>query len=298
MKAIRMHEYGGPEMLRLEEIPTPVAGDGEIRVRVHAASVNPIDWKIRQGFLKGHLPIPFPWTPGIDFSGVTDDGAEVFGKIDLPSQGSYAEYVIAKPNGIAPRPRGVDHVQAAALPLAGLTAWQALFGQKDAPGLDLRAGQTLLILGAGGAIGGLALQLARWKGAHPIGLVRPGHESQISDLGARAVNDPESAGNVDAVLDLVGGELAARAWAQVGRGGAFASALGPPSAEEATARGVRPIAVFTQTSRDQLVSLSRLVDEGVLRSIVHKTMPLSEARRAHEILQAGGIPGKLVLKVV
>jgi NADPH:quinone reductase-like Zn-dependent oxidoreductase len=297
MKAIRIHEYGGPDVLHYEDVPDPKPAEGEVRVRVHAAGVNPIDWKVRAGSMKRMVPLPLPWTPGVDFSGVTEDGREVFGKTDLPGQGSYAEYVTVKQSSIAPKPETVDHVHAAAVPLAGLTAWQALFGNGSQPGLDLRAGQTLLILGAGGGVGGFAVQLARWKGARVIGLVRPGQEAQVRELGAEPITDLGAAGTVDAVLDLLGGDVAARAWPHVARGGSFASTLGTPSAEEAAARGARTVAVLTKTNGEQLAQIGALLGARRLRAEVTRTLPLASAREAQEMLENGGVTGKVVLEV-
>ena len=295
MNAIRIHTYGGPQVLRVEDVPVPEPGPDEVRVNVHAAGVNPIDLKIRRGDLKEKFRLPLPWTLGYDFSGVTDEGVPAFGKTDPPAQGSYAEYVIVKRSSMAPKPRSLDHVHAAAVPLAGLTAWQSLFGVGDRRGLDLDSGQTLLILGAAGGVGSVATQLARWKGIHVIALVRPDQLAEAHALGAEAILELATVGEVDGVLDLIGGDLASRAWTKVKRGGVLASTLGPPSEAAASARGARTVPVFTQTSGPQLAELGQLLDTGLVRVVVDRTLPLASAAAAHEALATGRVHGKVVL---
>lgn len=312
MKAIRMHDYGGPHVLRYEDVPRPEAGDGEVLVRVFAAGVNPIDWKIRAGYLKEMVPLPLPWTPGFDFSGVIDKvgkgvadvhvGDEVFGKSDLPRNGSYAEYIAVPRSGIVAKPRNVDHVHAAGVPLAALTAWQALFGNGQSPVAGSGAGNTALILGGSGGVGSFAIQLARWKGARVVATTR--HRAQEQDhlaaLGVDTILDLEAhgieeAGPVDVVVDLVGGELQQRAWSLVNRGGALVSTMGQPSETEAKAREARALFVFTQTNAEQLAEIAKLIDAGTIEVVVGEKLPLESARRAHERLEQGGVRGKVVL---
>lgn len=313
MKAIRIHEYGNAQVLRYEDAARPKPSDGEVLVRVFATGVNPFDWKVRSGALKEMIPLRLPWIPGNDFSGVVESvgggvtnlhaGDEVFGKTDLPNNGSYAQYVVVNRSALAAKPRTLDHVHAAAVPVAALTAWQSLFGDSRGPALELGAGQTVLILDAAGGIGSFAVQLAKWKGARVIVTSRrPGQESHLRELGADTVIDLErqrldDAGQVDAVLDLVGGDLQQQAWSQVKQGGALASALGPPSEEEAKARGVRTVAVFTLTNAAQLAEIAKLIDAGTLKVVVSETVPLESARRAHQLLEGGGVRGKIVLTV-
>ena len=169
MKAVRIHEYGGPEVLRYEDAPRPEAASGEVLIRVHASSVNPVDWKIRQGFAKERLKYKMPFIPGWDLSGVIETsgsgatrlkpGDQVYSRPDLSRDGSYAEYIVVKESEVALKPKSIDHVNAAAIPLTGLTAWQALF---DAA--KLAAGQTVLIHGAAGGVGTFAVQFAEAQG--------------------------------------------------------------------------------------------------------------------------------------
>jgi NADPH:quinone reductase-like Zn-dependent oxidoreductase len=319
MKAIRIHEYGGPQVLRYEDAPRPEPSDSKagnaalpVLVRVLAAGVNPFDWKVRAGAMKEMIPLRLPWIPGSDFSGVVESargvtdlrpGDEVFGKTDVPNNGSYAEYVVVNRSALVAKPRTVDHVHAAAVPGAALTAWQALFGDGRGPALELGTGQTVLILGATGGVGSFAVQFAKWKGARVIATSRrPEDEPHLRALGADEIigverKGLEDAGPVDAVLDLVGGNLQQRAWSQIKRGGALASALGPPSEEQAKARGARAIAVSSQTNATQLTEIAELIDAGTLKVVVSETVPLESARRAHELLEGGGVRGKIVLTV-
>jgi NADPH:quinone reductase-like Zn-dependent oxidoreductase len=199
MKAIRMHRYGGPEVLRHEELPRPSPGGGEVRVRVHAAGVNPLDWKVREGWLKELVPLRLPLVPGWDVSGTVDQvgpgvadlapGDEVFGKPDLVRDGAYAEWLVTRTAALARKPARLDHLHAAAVPIAGLTAWQALFeGDAGAPSIGLRPGQSILVLGGAGGVGSFAVQLARWRGARVIATAGPRSAEYVRGLGAEVVD--------------------------------------------------------------------------------------------------------------
>lgn len=307
MKAIQLYEYGPSSALRYEDVQRPVSGAGQVLVRVAAAGVNPIDWKFRAGYLKDMIPLALPWTPGFDFSGTVEVvgpdvagfavGDAVFGKSSFPGGGSYAQFVVVEPAEIVRKPAGVDHVQAAAIPAGALTAWQALFNEGA---LELAEGQTLLILGAGGSVGGFAVQLARRNGARVIAAGRASQREHLTALGVdvfidTALNSLSLAGQVDAVLDLVGGELQEHAWPQLKQGGAFASTISPPSTDQASTRGARTTMVFTQTSAEQLAEAAELVDQGAVKVQIAKTLPLEKAAEAHALLEAQGVSGKLVL---
>jgi NADPH:quinone reductase-like Zn-dependent oxidoreductase len=279
-----------------------------VLVRVSAAGINPIDGKLRAGFMKEMLPVSLPWIPGVDFSGTVDSvgigvtsvaaGDEVFGKSDLPRNGSYAEFIAVPALSLVRKPGSVGYVEAAAIPGAALTAWQAMFGSGS---LELVSGQTILVLGAAGGVGSFAVQLAKWKGARVVAAGRSGQEAHLRALGADAVVDTDGelslAVRADAVLDLVGGELQQRAWRHVKRGGAFASTMGPPSAEEAAGRAARTIAVFARTDAEQLGEIAALVQQKAVRVFVTRTLSLANASEAHELLEAHGVVGKIVLTV-
>ena len=308
MKAVRMHEYGAPEVLKYEDAPRPEPASGEVLVRVHAAAVNPVDWKIRAGYTKGFLDYTLPLIPGWDLSGVVESvgsavsdwkpGDEVYARPDLSRNGSYAEYIAVKATELGRKPKSIDHVQASAIPLAALTAWQALF---DAAGLS--AGQRVLIHAAAGGVGTFAVQLAKWKGAYVIGTASARNHAFLRELGADETIDYNQVRfetvvhDVDVVLDAMAGETRDRSWQVLKKGGILVSILGAPSAEAAAAHGVRQAGVFVQPNRAQLEEIAKLVDAGKLRPIVEEVLPLSEAARAHAKNQTLHTRGKLVLRV-
>jgi len=305
MKAVRIHAFGGPEVLRYEEVRRPEPRAHQILVRVHAAGVNPVDWKIRQGLL-GHDPLP--QIMGSDFSGVIEArgsdvqefpvGEAIFGTI-ADESGSYAEYALTTVPQIARKPTALDHIHAAALPIASLTAWQALFDEAD-----LRAGQKVLIHAAAGGVGGFAVQFANWKDAHVIGTASAQSHNFVKDLGADEMIDYRSAKfeelvkDVDVVLDTIGGETQERSWKVLKRGGILVSIVQPPSEQKAKAYGVRAVFMRSDAKRgDQLARIADLVVSGKVKVNVETVLPLSEARKAHELSQSGHAHGKIVLDV-
>lgn len=304
MRAVRIHAFGGPDVLKIEQIPRPEPGPGEVLIRVHAAGVNPVDWKIREGYTGHRLPL----IPGWDVAGVIEStgtgvkglktGDQVYGHFDLARDGAYADYVAVPAAEVALKPRSIDYTQAAAIPLAALTAWQALF---DAGGL--RAGQKILVHGAAGGVGSFAVQLAKWKGAYAIGTASSGNLQFVRDLGANEVIDytrtrfEDVVHDVDMVLDTLGGETQKRSWQVLKKGGILVSLPTRPSEREAAAYGVRQASFGVKPNADQLAELARLVDSGKLRPIVGSVMPLADARLAQELSQAGHARGKIVLKV-
>ena len=311
MKAVRLHEYGGPQVLRYEDAPRPEPGAKQVVVRVLAAGVNPFDWKVRAGYMKDMMPLSLPWIPGVDFSGKVESvgsgvttmrvGDEVYGRSDPPGNGCYAEYVVVPDSAVAPKPRSLTHVHSAAL-MTALTAWQMLFGL-DGPGVlpdKGGSGKSVLVLGAAGGVGSFVVQLAKNNGARIIAVARPGQGEHLRALGADEVIENggaglQAAGPVDAVVDLVGGELQKQAFAALKSGGALASTMGPPDEAMARAVGVRPIAVYTRTSAKQLAEIAATADAGKLRVPLSRTMPLASAQQAHELLESHGTVGKVVL---
>ena len=332
MKAIRLHEFGGPEVLRYEDVPMPELNQGELLVRCHAVGINPPDWYLRDGY--STLPpdwrpaVPLPAIPGTDVSGVVaavasdvrdfSVGDEVFGMLRFPSFGesaAYAKYVAAPASDFARKPSGIDHVSAAAAPMAMLTAWQFLVDLgHDQPNpfqpgphrpVPLQ-GKTVLVNGAAGGVGHLAVQLAKWKGAHVIAMASTAHESFLSDIGADAYVDytkvkPEDAArDVDVVLDTVGGAGAARLLKTLKRGGALFPVypLGFSGAEQAASAGVTVSATQVRSNGAQLAEIVRLLDAGTIRVAIDSTFPLADARAAHERAARGHIRGKIVLTAV
>ncbi|MEH7488301.1 NADPH:quinone reductase [Priestia megaterium] len=331
MKAIRQHEFGGPEVLRYEEAPLPELKPGEVLVRVHAVGINPPDWYLREGYKD--LPpewqpaVSFPLILGSDMSGVVEAvatdvqgfsiGDEVFGMVRFPSMGestAYAEYVTAPASDLALKPAGIDHVHAAGAPMAGLTGWQFLIelGHNEANPFQPKShrplplnGKTVLVNGAAGGVGHLAVQLAKWKGAHVIAVASGKHESFLRELGADEFIDytkstPEDiAHDVDLVLDTLGGPTTGRFLRTLKRGGAlFPVFIGFSDAEEATKLGVTVSMTQVRSNGPQLVELGRLLDAGTVRVAIDSTFPLADARKAHERAARGHIQGKIVLTVV
>ncbi len=309
MKVVRIHAYGGPEVLKYEDALRPELTSGELLIRVHAVGVNPVDWKIREGYLKHRLNHSLPLILGWDFSGVVEAtgpgrgrmkvGDEVYSRPDISRNGAYAEYIVVRESEVALKPKSIDHIHAAAIPLAALTAWQSLF---DAAGLG--AGQTVLIHAAAGGVGSFAVQLAKWKAAYVIGTASKRNQDFVRDLGTDETIDYETARfedvvhDVDIVFDTIGGDTQKRSWKVLKKGGILVSIVGPPSAQEAAAHGVREAAVFVQPSAMQLAEIGTLIDSGRLKPAVETVLPLSEARRAHELSQTGHTRGKIVLRVV
>jgi NADPH:quinone reductase-like Zn-dependent oxidoreductase len=309
MKAVRFHAYGGSEVLRYEDAPRPEQAPGEVLVKIHAAGVNPVDWKVRQGFAKGFLTYSLPVIPGWDFSGVVEEigegvsgwkkGDEVYARPDIGRNGTYAEYIAVRASEIQFKPKSLDHVHSAAIPLAALTAWQALF---DAA--QLQAGQRVLIHAAAGGVGTFAVQLAHWKGAHVIGTASASNHQFLRDLGAdelidyRATRFEDAVRGVDVVLDAMAGEIRDRSWQVLKKGGILVSILGQPSQEDAQKHGVRGAGIFVQPNPAQLAELAKLADAGTVRPIVDSVLPLAEAARAHEMNATLHTRGKIVLRVI
>ncbi|MBW5422544.1 zinc-binding dehydrogenase [Streptomyces sp. BG9H] len=310
MRAVSPRAWGAPENLVPVEVDRPEPGLTEILVRVHAAGVNPVDWKTRaEGAFGtwGDTPIL-----GYDVSGVVEEvgpgvtlyspGDEVFGMPRFPEQaGGYAEYVVAPARRFAPKPAGIDHVQAAALPLAALTAWQGLVETAG-----LRAGQRVLIHAAAGGVGHLAVQIARARGAYVIGTAREEKHAFLRGLGADEVVDyarvdfTEAISDVDIVLDGVGGEYGTRSLEVLRPGGHLVTLPDPgglPDADLARERGVHAGWTVVEPDRLGLLEIARLVDEGKLRAEIDTVLPLEDAAKAHAYGERGRTRGKIVLQV-
>ena len=309
MKAIRIHKYGGPEVLQYENAPRPkVAATTDVLIRVHAAGVNPTDWKVREGYLRDFLVLKFPLIPGWDLSGVVEEvgpgvsrfkrGDEVYSVSDPSRDGAYAKYTVVRESEIAFKPKSLHHVHAAAVPLAALTAWQALFDTAQ-----LQPRERVLIHAASGGVGHFAVQLAKWKDAHVIAAASKTNQNMLRDLGADEMIDytaerfEDVAPNVDVVLDLIGSEMQKRSWNILKKGGRLVSLLQPPSAVKAKALGVRGAFVRTQPNGAQLAEIAAVIDSGNLKPVVSRILPLSEVRRAHKLSQDGHTRGKMVLRV-
>ncbi|TRW89304.1 NADP-dependent oxidoreductase [Mycolicibacterium sp. 018/SC-01/001] len=332
MKAIRLHEFGGPEVLRYETVPAPELRAGEVLVRVRAVGLNPPDWYLRDGYRSQQLPadlrpeIPLPAIPGSDVSGtveaVADDvtgfsvGDDVFGMLRFPSFGdsaAYAQYVTAPASDVALKPAGVEHVDAAASAMSGLTAWQFLIelGHDVQNPLQPSAhrpvplqGRTVLVNGAAGGVGHIAVQLAKWRGARVIAVASGRHESLLRDLGVDEFVDytqtpPEDAvRDVDLVLDTIGGPDTNRFLRTLTRGGTlFPVFPGFSDDEQAGELGVTVSMTQVRSNGTQLAQLASLLADNTVRIAIDSTFALEDARAAHERAEGGHIQGKIVLTV-
>jgi NADPH:quinone reductase-like Zn-dependent oxidoreductase len=329
MKAIRVDAFGGPQVLRYVDVPDPVLKPGEVLVRVLAAGVNPPDVYLRDGYSTlppgWRPPVSLPFIPGSDVAGVVESvapdvrgfavGDEVFGMVRFPSFGesaTYAERVAAPASDLAHVPPGVDHVVAAAAPMAALTAWQFLielghdhpnpFQPQPHRPLPLQ-GRTVLVNGAAGGVGHLAVQLARWKGARVVAVASGAHAAFLSEIGADQVIDytrtsvEDAVSGVDLVLDTVGGEAAARFLRVLRRGGALFPVfpLGFKGADEAQQRGVTVSTTQVRSSGLQLTAIAKLLEAGTIRVAIDSSFALADAQRAHERMERGHLQGKVVL---
>jgi NADPH:quinone reductase-like Zn-dependent oxidoreductase len=309
MKAVRISEYGAGQVMGYGDAPRPEPGADELLVRVRAASVNPVDWKMREGYLRAWVDPPRPLTLGRDMAGdVVEVGSEVtgyqvgeavFGTVPL-DKGTHAEYVVVRPAQVARKPVSLDYQAAAAIPLAALAAWQGLM---DAGGLQ--AGQTVLIHGAAGGVGSFAVQFAHLQGARVVATAAQENTAFVRSLGADEVIDYEQtsfeavAHDIDIVLDTLGAETQDRSWQVLKAGGVLVTLiyLSPEALERAATLGVRGVMTGAQPNGAQLQQIAELIDGGKVRLVVSEVLPLAEARRAYDRVQAGHTHGKVVLQM-
>lgn len=308
MKAIRIHNYGGPDVLRYEDAPRPRVRNGEVLIRVHAAGVNPLDCKLRAGDLTKFIQHKLPLIPGSDVSGVVAEvgagvsqftkGDEVFAMADPTRDGAYADYIAIHATALGLKPKSLHHVRAAAMPVSVLTAWRSLFDLGH-----LESGQRILIHGGSGGVGHFAVQLAKWKGAYVLATASTENQELLRTLGADHAIDytthkfEDVAHNIDIVLDTIGGETQERSWFVLKKGGFLISLVQPPSKEKADRLGLHGMMCRVQPDGGQLSSIATLIDSAKLRPLIDRILPLSEARRAHELSENGHLHGKIVLRV-
>ncbi len=305
MKAVRIHEYGGPDVTHYEDVPRPQAQAGEVLVRVRAAGVNPVDWKIRKGWLQEMANHQLPLILGCDVAGTIEEigpgatkhqvGEAVYAMPGVAG-GAFAEFIVLPQELVAPKPQTLDFVQAAAMPVVALTASQGLFEHGD-----LQSGQKILIHAAAGGVGSFAVQFARWKDAQIWGTASARNADYVRELGANAVIDyttqrfEDECDDFDMVLDCAGGETQDRSFAVLKPGGILVSIVSAPDAAKAEAHKVRTAVFMARPDAGQLQEIGALVDSGTVRVPLSETFPLAQAREALAHSETRHTRGKIVL---
>ena len=309
MRAIRCHRRGGPEVMEYDQASTPRPAAGDVLVRVHATGITPTELTSNSTWTNSDGKDRKPIVPGFEVSGVVHEtgpdvsdvkgGQSVYGLLNFWRDGSAAEYVAVRAADLAAKPKSIDHVHAAAVPLSGISAWQALFDHAD-----LRAGARVLIHGAAGGVGSWAVQFAHWRGAYTIGTASKSKHDFLRELGANEVFDYTSSRfedkfrDVDVVLDTVGGDTLERSWGALRKGGILVTVAGDVLEEKTASLGVRGVSMLVHPSRDQLNQIGQLIDAGKVRPIVEEVFPLAHAREAYERGLLGHNRGKFVLQVL
>ena len=308
MKAVRYHEYGGPEALVVEQVPKPEPGLGQVLVRIHAASVNPVDWRLREGEMKAFIQIQFPATVGRDLAGVIEavsedvhglrPGDEVFAVMPREAFGAYAEYAVLDQSAVALKPKTLDFVQAAAFPMSALTAWQ---GVVETGGI--KAGDSLFVHAAAGSVGGIAVQIGRALGVHVTAAASAEARSLVEGYGAERFVDykaerfEETVRDQDVVFDTLAGEMQTRSWGMLKPNGIMVSTLGIVDPDKAKEFGVRATSIVCTPNAEQLGRVAEMIDAGKIRPNVGAVLTLDDAAKAQELNRTGTVKGKIVLTV-
>ena len=303
MKAVRVYEYGGPDVLKLEEAPCPEPGEGQVLVRIYSAGVNPADWQMRSGYYRSFMTLPIPWIPGVEGAGeiaglgpgVTQFtlGQPVYG----PIMGSYAEYAVAAVGDLQGKPAQLSFDEAASIPMGALTAWNAVVEAGK-----VQPGQRVLVQGAAGGVGHFAVGLALWKAAKVFGTTSTANLDFVRSQGAEAIDYTagpveDKVEDIDVVIDTVGGEIPKRSLATLKRGGTLVSVTTHLPEDFGREKGIH--AMYTgRANPDRLKEITHLVEAGKLAPVVYKVFPLAEARQAQELSQAGHGHGRIVLRVI
>jgi len=306
-KAVRIHQFGNAEVLTYEDAPIPVIAADEVLVKIHASSINPVDWKVREGYLKDFIPHTFPLILGWDFAGEIvalgadvknwQVGAAVYARPDIARDGAYAEYIAVRANEIAAKPSSINWQEAAAVPLVALTAWQSLY-----EGANIQAGERVLIHAGAGGVGTFAIQLAKLRGAHVITTTSTANIALVKALGADEVidytqTDFSALRDIDVVFDTMGGDIQDQSWQTLKRGGRLVSIISQPSEQAATQAGVTPLFCFVQPSAQQLTSLAELIDAGKIKVTIDSVFALKDIAAAHAKSATGRARGKIVIQV-
>jgi NADPH:quinone reductase-like Zn-dependent oxidoreductase len=309
MKAVRIHSYGNSDVLKIENIPVPQISDDEILIKIHATSINPVDWKVREGYLQSMKVHTLPLTLGWDVSGVVEKtggnvkqfkiGDEVYSRPALERDGSYAEYIAVNANDVAFKPKSITHAEAASLPLAGITAWEVLI--KTA---EIKAGQKVLIHAVSGGVGTLAMQIAKNKGCYVIGTTSTANIDFVKNLGADEIIDYKTSDfsailkDVDVVFDTLGGDIQEKSWKVLKENGILISIVSPPNPESAKTHKARLGFVFIKPDASVLAELATLIDNKSIKPVVGNIFTLDEIKKAHDLSQSGRARGKIAIKVI
>jgi len=309
MKAIRIHEFGGTDVLELEDIEKPQPKDDEVLIKVYASAVNPVDQKIVEGAAQERFPTHFPLTIGWDVSGVIEAagnhvrkfsiGDEVYGRPFPTTNGAFAEYLVTKADQIALKPKSLDHINAAAVPLAGLTAWQGLFKFGR-----LEMGQRVLIHAASGGVGSFAVQFAKWKGAYVNGTASADNLAFIKQLGADEAIDyqnqrfEEKLSDIDLVFDLIGKDTQQRSLQVIKAGGRLVTTVMPEFKDEAKEKQVTLEGFTALSYPDDLEQIADLIEQGIVQPVVSAVFSLEDAAKAEQMSAEKHTRGKIVIKVV
>jgi NADPH:quinone reductase-like Zn-dependent oxidoreductase len=308
MKAIVIHQYGKPDVLKYEDAPLPEPKENQILVRVIAAGVNPVDGAARSEKYAKFFGIRLPFIPGYDIAGVVEKtggkvtkfkaGDSVYAYIGLGEGGGYAQYAVVTEEEAAPKPKSLTYESAAAVPVVALTAWQALIDTAN-----LSAGQTVLIHGGSGGVGSFAIQIAKARGAKVIATASTANQDFLKQLGAEVAIDytkqkfEEVAKSVDVVLDSVGKDTLVRSYGIVKKGGFVVTLVARIDDAELTKHGIRGASLSVKPDSNELAEIGKLIDEGKIKVVVSQTFPLSEAMKAQEQVATGHTRGKIVLRV-
>ena len=310
MKAIVINAYGDRHQLKEIEFPKPMPKEHEVQIEMYATSINPIDWKLREGYLKERLPFHFPIILGWDAAGVVtkvgsevvdfEEGDRVFTRPATTERGTYAEYITADASLVAHMPKNASFLEAAAVPLAGLTAWQCLVDFAD-----IKKGDRVLIHAGAGGVGSMAIQIAKAKGAEVFATGSSESEELIKKLGAdhminyRTTSLIEAVSDVDIVLDTIGGEVQEKSFAVLKPGGVLVSIVQPPDQEKAKEKDIKAGLVWLEPNGEQLAVLAKMIEEEELKPIVGHVLPFSEEglQKAHEISETHHAKGKIVIEI-
>ena len=306
MKAVRIHQYGNVDTLRYEDADEPMVRADDVLIRVVGTSVNPIDWKIRQGHLKEIIPHRMPIILGWDVSGVVTEigvkvskfkiGDCVYARPDVERDGTYAEFISVREAEVAMKPQTISHIEAGVLPLAAIAAWEALVNVAK-----VSAGQRVLIHAASGGVGSLAVQLAKSRGAFVIGTSSAGNRGLVESLGVdefidyRAQRLQDAAKKIDVVFDTVGGKAQSESWPVMVAGGILVSIISEPPEDEAKKLGMRSAFVFIKPNAPALEEIAQMVDSGKLRPIIGAEFALQDIKHAHGLSESGRAKGKIAI---